>query len=81
MLVAKRCNLCGGIINADEDIYSVTLKQISGQKSTQLESVLICKFCHRDIVKTMRKISFQEPTASEPSGLEAVTVLPGIPER
>lgn len=74
MLLAKRCNLCGGIINADEDIYSVTLKQISGQKCAQLDSMLICKFCHRDIVAAMRKIGFPEPT-------EGVTVLPGIPER
>lgn len=73
MLVAKKCNLCGGIINADEDIYSITLKQIDGPKCTQLDTMLICKFCQRDIVKAMRTISC--------NGTGAVSVLPGIPER
>lgn len=74
MLVAKRCNLCGGIVNADEEVYSVTLKQISGSKCTQLDSVLICRHCHHDIVTTMCRLGCLSTT-------EGVTVLPGIPER
>lgn len=72
MLVTKRCNICGGIINADEDIFSITIKQINGTKPPiQLESMLICKFCMKDIVKKMRELG---------SGA-CSNVYPGIPER
>jgi len=73
MLVSKKCNLCGGIINADEDVYSITLKQIDGPKCTQLDTMLICKGCYRDILKAMRTISFNKPSDA--------CVFPGIPER
>lgn len=74
MLVMKRCNLCGSIINPDEDIYGLCVKQYSGAKVTQLDNLLICRFCEKDILDVMRKISV------EGLGKDA-TVLPGIPER
>lgn len=74
MLVTKRCNLCGGIINADEDTYGLCIKQYSGSKVTQLDNLLICRFCEKDILDTMRGIS------NEGVGKDAA-VLPGIPER